>query len=180
MLDLGTLGGNYSFAFAINASGQITGGSSTSSGSSHAFLYTGSPGSAAVMADLGTLGGTNSAPSAINARGQIVGWADLPNGTERPFLYVGTPGIDGHMIDLDTWLDDSNPIEGAKWTLSYVNGINDSGLITGQGIYNEGPDGLSDGRRAFLLDASSLVPEPCSLLISLCLTALTLRPRRRS
>jgi hypothetical protein len=62
------------------------------------------------------------------------------------------------MIDLDAWLDVNNPVEGAKWTLSYGSGINDNGLIAGQGYYDDGTGGLSDGYRAFLLDASSLLP----------------------
>jgi hypothetical protein len=81
-------------------------------------------------------------------------------------LYVGTPGVDGHMIDLDAWLDANNPTEGAKWTLIRARGLTDTGLITGDGYYNDGPGGLSDGTRAFLLDASSLVvPEPSSFVL---------------
>jgi hypothetical protein len=59
---------------------------------------------------------------------------------------------------LNAWLDVNNPVEGAKWTLDFGSGINDNGLITGTGNYDDGPGGLSDGFRAFLLDASSLLP----------------------
>ncbi len=52
MTDLGTLGGSDSYAYGINDSGQIVGGSYTSSGDYHAFLYANG-----AMADLGTLGG---------------------------------------------------------------------------------------------------------------------------
>ena len=76
---------------------------------------------------------------------------------EYPFLYTGTPGVDGVLIDLNAWLDANNPVEGAKWRLTYGSGINDNGLITGDGYYDDGPGGLSDGYRAFLLDASSLL-----------------------
>ena len=70
------------------------------------------------------------------------------------------------MIDLDAWLDANNPTEGAKWTLIRARGLTDTGLITGDGYYNDGPGGLSDGTRAFLLDASSLVvPEPSSFVL---------------
>jgi hypothetical protein len=70
------------------------------------------------------------------------------------------------MIDLNAWLDANNPVEGAKWTLVHAYGLSDTGLITGDGDYNDGPSGLSDGTRAFLLDASSLlVPEPESVVL---------------
>ena len=42
-----------------------------------------------------------------------------------------------------------------------------SGLITGVGTYNDGAGGLSDGKRAFLLDASSLVPEPSTTALAM-------------
>jgi hypothetical protein len=101
------------------------------------------------------------------------------------FLYAGTPGVDGQMIDLDAWLDANNPVDGAKWTLRHHSssgplgmGLSDSGWLTGTGYYNDGPGGLSDGDRAFLLDISSLiVPEPSSLaLLALAVPALIRRP----
>jgi hypothetical protein len=73
------------------------------------------------------------------------------------FLYTGTPGVDGQMIDLNAWLDANNPTEAAKWTNEVAFGLSDTGLITGRGTYN---DGVTSGTRAFLLDASALVPEP--------------------
>jgi probable HAF family extracellular repeat protein len=167
MADLGTLGGSDSFGQAINASGQVAGNTQTVGNSTfHAFLYTGTPGSDGVMTDLGTLGGPNSRGDAINDAGQVAGWSTTPVG-DHAFLYTGTPGADGHMIDLDAWLDATNPIDGAKWTLRDALGLSDSGLITGYGDYSDGPGGLSDGTRAFLLDASSLlVPEPSTFALA--------------
>ena len=67
--DLGTLGGNASAGTAINASGQVTGWSTTASGATRAFLY-----SSGAMADLGTLqGGSFSTGTALNDLGQVVG-----------------------------------------------------------------------------------------------------------
>ena len=69
--DLGTLpGGSGSEAWGINASGEVVGYASNSSGYQHAFLY-----SNGTMKDLGTLPGLYSASCAygINASGQVVG-----------------------------------------------------------------------------------------------------------
>jgi probable HAF family extracellular repeat protein len=163
MHDLGSVnpydGG--SRASAINDLGRITGAYDVFVDDSRtvprAFLYTGTPGIDGKMHDLGIYGSGDD----INNRGQVVGVECALNGdiceTRHAFVYTGTPGVDGQMIDLDAWLDANNPVEGAKWTLSRGLGINDNGLITGDGHYDDGPGGLSDGYRAFLLDASSLL-----------------------
>ena len=52
--DLGTLGGSFSQANAINASGQIVGSSGTTGTASRAFMWSGGK-----MTNLGTLGGLN-------------------------------------------------------------------------------------------------------------------------
>jgi probable HAF family extracellular repeat protein len=70
MTNLGTLGGSESSANAINAGGQVVGQATTTSGDSHAFLYSGGS-----MTDIGTLGGSQSYANGINANGQIVGQA---------------------------------------------------------------------------------------------------------
>ena len=61
MTDLGTLGGNLSFAYAISNRGQIVGYSKTASGEDRAFLW-----EDGTMADLGTLGGASSAAYAVD------------------------------------------------------------------------------------------------------------------
>jgi len=122
LTDLGTLGGNQSFAWSVNNRGQVAGAALNTIPDSnagffflpgatqvHAFRWTKSHG----MQDLGTLGGTDSAAFSINERGQIAGMSftnTIPNPvwdicggfavnvpTEDPFLWEN-----GKMIDLGT------------------------------------------------------------------------------
>ncbi len=75
IIDLGTFGGSFSQAQAINNSGQIVGSSQTNSGNWHASLWDNG-----VIIDLGTLGGGYSEAYGINDSGQIVGVYDAGNG----------------------------------------------------------------------------------------------------
>jgi probable HAF family extracellular repeat protein len=120
MHDLGTLGGSQfdSEAKAINLSGQIVGWSGgTGLTLSHAFLYTGIPGSGGQMQDLGTLGGPSSEARGINDAGQITGFSNIPGNTIHAFLYSGAA-----MVDLGTL--------GGDYSFGYA--INASGQITGR------------------------------------------------
>jgi probable HAF family extracellular repeat protein len=111
--DLGTLGGNSSGAYGINASGQVTGSSYiTGNAVEHGFLY--SNGS---MTDLGTLGGTSSAGYGINAAAQVTGSSfTAGNSSFHAFLYSN-----GSMTDLGT-------LGGRS---SQGNAVNASGQVTG-------------------------------------------------
>ena len=111
--DLGTLGGTWSQANGINASGQVVGQAAGTPGDGyHAFLYSGS-----TMTDLGTLGGTDSYATGINASGQVVGYAYTPGNVSRhAFLYSGST-----MTGLGT----------LGGTCSWAYGINASGQVVG-------------------------------------------------
>ena len=90
-IDLGTLGGKFSWAEGINALGQVIGTADTGAGIGpgafvlHAFLWQSGTG----MTDLGMLpNAISSLPSAINDQGQIAGANLLATGDQRAVLWT--------------------------------------------------------------------------------------------
>jgi probable HAF family extracellular repeat protein len=117
IIDLGTLGGSFSFGNAMNNRGQVVGIAENAVPDPYSYLL-GTETHAFVwrdgfMEDLGTLGGPDSWAAAINESGQVAGWAftnSTPNAnngdtcppnvpTQDPFLREK----DGRMIDLGTF-----------------------------------------------------------------------------
>jgi probable HAF family extracellular repeat protein len=122
MRDLGTLGGNFSWARAINNRGEIVGFADPGNGTVHAFLY-----SSGKMMDLGTFGFTGSDARAINDHGQIVGTVRQGNGDTLAALFFRGQGI--------LQLNGSLPPD-SGWNLLNAFGINDNGVIVGNGYHN--------------------------------------------
>ena len=89
---LGDLGGNRSWAHAINAQGQVAGGSLLANGQTHAFRWQNG-----VMKDLGTLGGGYSNAFGINDHGHVVGVSRTASGADHAFVWKN-----GAMRDLGT------------------------------------------------------------------------------
>lgn len=86
MIDLGTLGGNYSEAYGINTAGEIVGVSRNARGVGHAFRWQGA------MMDLRTLSTSPDAASeayGINSAGVIVGYTDIDPVGARGFRWSG-------------------------------------------------------------------------------------------
>ena len=70
--DLGTFGGDISYAQAINEAGQVIGYAYTAgNAAAHAFVWDSIGG----ITDLGTLGGSESHPLALNEAGLVAGYA---------------------------------------------------------------------------------------------------------
>jgi probable HAF family extracellular repeat protein len=117
--DLGTLGGiDYfsSFGTAIDASGRVTGTSTTSVGQTHTFLFDQSG-----MHDIGMLPDcTYSAPSAMNDHAEIVGRTFCPSG-HFAFLYSN-----GELYNVN---DVATAPDGASYSTAW--GINNAGSIVG-------------------------------------------------
>ncbi len=120
--DLGTLGGNNSWATILNDRGQVTGGSLLA-GNAHgdAFLWTNG-----AMSDLGTVtGDTDSYGYFVSNRGQVLG-SSWNSTSERAFIWEN-----GVMTDLNSRIPANS-----GWQLLQAYAMNAHGQIVGIGSYN--------------------------------------------
>ena len=110
VVDLGSLGGTLSDAYAINDAGRVVGFSRDALSRNRAFIW-----SEGVMQNLGTLGGQTSWAYSINKSGQVVGIAQTFQEKNLAFLWHN-----GTMQNL-----------GIGTVSSRAEGINDSGSVVG-------------------------------------------------
>ena len=140
VLDLGTLGGTFSAADALNASDQLVGVSSLKGDEVfHAFLWNGG------MVDLGSLGGSYAEALAINNPGTVVGFSLLPgDGSQHAFRWSKGVLMDLHAPSLPA--------------SSAAIGMNNSGRIVGvaspmiEDVFDGNIAVLWDGDRVFDLN----------------------------
>jgi probable HAF family extracellular repeat protein len=159
-VDLGVLPDfAHSFGWAINASGQVAGNSTSSSGNSERlFRFTDGSG----LQDLGGTGEHNAALG-MNAFGQVVGCSG--QSLKRALLYTDEAGL----RDLNTLIDPS-----LGWVLLCAHDINDAGQIAAYAFNNS--TGLTHAVR---LQPASTPPPECTVN---CLrsTDIVLRILRRA
>ena len=121
--------------------------------------------------ELSTPFDTSSAANAVNNADALVGY--VKQGSFAAALWL--PGDDEwELVNLDDWLNRTNPSLGNQWVLEEATGITDNWLVTGQGFF-----GATRVPRGFVLDVSSLVPEPSGVFALIGGPLLILRRRRR-
>lgn len=132
---LGTLGGSWSTAMAIDGARRVVGVAQNGAGAPHAFRFDLSPaGVVLARRDLGVLAGDDSAAYGINDAGTIVG---VSHG--HAFVWQ-----DDVMRDLNDLIP-----AGSGWTLQIATGVSAGGQIVGWGIHG------ASGQRAFLLSPAT-------------------------
>jgi probable HAF family extracellular repeat protein len=121
IIDLGTLGGSYSYPIAINDADQVTGYAATSSSYYNAFLW-----QSGVMTNLGCISNTNgycySQGTALNASGQVTGWT---------YAYTSTYGVQQHAFIWRNATEGIVDLGTLGGSYSYGQAINDSGQVAG-------------------------------------------------
>jgi len=86
VIDLGTFGGEESWAYGLNNAGSVVGRAEFELGNYHAFVY-----DDAMLIDLGTLGGLFSSAYGINDSGTIAGYAQNSQGYWQAVRWIPMP-----------------------------------------------------------------------------------------
>lgn len=145
MVDLGTLGGQNSFATGISDAGAVVGYAETAPGAIHAFVWR----TGTALHDLGTLGGEHSAAMAIAPRGatgapSVTGWSETSAGAIHAFVYNSGPlqdlgqlgGKSGSANGLNAWghiAGEAEALDGVSRAILYSAGqIQDLGTLGGK------------------------------------------------
>jgi len=123
---VGALGGSYSSASDIGATGLIVGSSQTSDGVSHGFLQNGT----APAVPIGPIPGfTSAAASAVNSSGVVTGTLGSSSGN-RGYRYDATNGLQDFALGDNSVAVDIPGVVNLQGTSAFD--INESGQIAGQ------------------------------------------------
>ncbi len=157
--NLGTLGGNESFAAAVNDRGQVVGVATNEIPDPFSFLYVFTPTplpngtqtravlwDGDVPHDLGTLGGPDAGPALVNQRGQVAGYSytnSIPNADD------GIPTLDPFLWDPKTGMQDLGNFGDQA---ASINGLNNRGEVVG-GLWLPGNQQI----HPFLWDGKKLI-----------------------
>jgi probable HAF family extracellular repeat protein len=123
---LGSLGGSYSQASAINTLGEIVGQSTTADGLMHPFMWSPS----AALTDLGFFAGVDIQVQDRNAAGTMVGAVRSTPSTLQTAFVWRSPGSTGSTGGFET-LPDLGPPPTGDGIVSYATAVNDAGVIVG-------------------------------------------------
>jgi len=150
MVDLGTLGGDYSEANGVNDFGQVVGSSEDAAGNTQAFIW-----EDGIMTALPNLGGTYNCAYAINNSGAILGSSRDSSGSDYVVIWSASGGIQnlGKAWATDGDINNSgdivlgerfgtqltyfyNVIPSAMDTYHQINGkgISDGGMMVGYAV----------------------------------------------
>jgi probable HAF family extracellular repeat protein len=120
--NLGTLGGDNSYAGGINASGQVTGYSDISAAYAHA-IRTSATGGVTTATEIGPAGGGSSVGYGINDLGRVAGYAYMTFGISIHHVFRTVPG---------GTIDSASDLGTLGGTNSMARAINAMGQVTGQ------------------------------------------------
>ena len=152
MQNLGTLGGNESWANDISPLGQIVGTAQIDTGMQIAFLDPGNR----VLQNLGTLDGDQSAAMGINNQGQVVGWSTASDGVYAFLWNILAPGEPMQNLGILT----------GEYNYSQALSINDQGEVVGEcGYINL--EGILESRGAFIWTATKGMQDLNTLVVNL-------------
>ena len=127
-------------------------------------------------------GSSDSAANAVNIADGLVGYLKDPTTAQsgaQAALWM--PGDDEwELVNLDAWFNQVGGALAQQWVLEEATGISDNWLVTGNGIFDSTPaNGVPGVTRGFVLDVSSLLPEPSGGAIALVAGSMLLTRRRR-
>lgn len=158
VLDLGTLGGSTSQAYALNNSGQVVGFSDISNNVyAHAVLFSGSGSNNIDLDSQGPVSYTGEARG-INDSGQIIGWAYTSSGRDEATLFTASGKVNlGDLCD-STVGSEAQAVNGSGTFVGYADDCYYTAqgcLFSGSGSNNVSLGGIGGGINGVAYDLNA-------------------------